>query len=322
MSYSGWKLDMKKIRRKLNLTDEPYKFISDDLLSLAFISKSGSSQLDSRTIAEYLDKYGRTDYEHFEFLGDAILELIVTQFLSEHLPDKNPYYQSKYRETIVQNIVLYCKMQAKNLCSSILAPDNYPWKICADVHESIIGVIYYYLTSVIHRTDAFDLIYHWYIKTWDLKSTVDSVVLTGNISCTIDGRYGQWSSWSSCDHGRQIRTRKCDNPYPWPGGKQCPGPLEESRPCVSSVESSDRELFLSSSPLFSSFRSFLSNRYSYTSRYRLLEDKSYRGHIIIYNPSGQIDNIYTATSSSISHLPDLLINQVISHLPDSSSSTE
>ena len=47
----------------------------------------------------------------------------------------------------------------------------------------------------------------------------------------VDGRWGTWSEWSSCsstcESGVLERTRKCDNPRPSNGGKQCRGLTEE-----------------------------------------------------------------------------------------------
>ena len=52
-----------------------------------------------------------------------------------------------------------------------------------------------------------------------------------------NGNYSDWSEWSPCDHtcgiGQQIKTRKCNNPPPRDGGKNCSslGPAIESQAC-------------------------------------------------------------------------------------------
>ena len=43
--------------------------------------------------------------------------------------------------------------------------------------------------------------------------------------CTVDGGVSGWGEWSRCDKlcqpGRMTRQKKCDNPKPKCGGKQC-----------------------------------------------------------------------------------------------------
>eukprot|EP00795_Rhopilema_esculentum_P008425 gene8425-14406_t len=51
----------------------------------------------------------------------------------------------------------------------------------------------------------------------------------------IDGHWGRWSSWSSCSStcGRGVRTRRrrCTDPAPKFGGKDCQGPIEDLALC-------------------------------------------------------------------------------------------
>ena len=51
----------------------------------------------------------------------------------------------------------------------------------------------------------------------------------------VNGGWGAWSDWSacsvSCGPGTSIRTRKCDNPAPGPGGSSCVGLPVASKPC-------------------------------------------------------------------------------------------
>ncbi|XP_078377130.1 SCO-spondin-like isoform X1 [Oculina patagonica] len=54
-------------------------------------------------------------------------------------------------------------------------------------------------------------------------------------SCPVDGGWGDWSDWSacsvSCGPGSSIRSRKCNNPAPSSGGKQCTGLPVSSKSC-------------------------------------------------------------------------------------------
>ena len=53
----------------------------------------------------------------------------------------------------------------------------------------------------------------------------------------IDGNYTEWSEWSDCSAtcggGSQVRSRKCTNPPPQHGGKNCDdlGPAEQTQKC-------------------------------------------------------------------------------------------
>ncbi|XP_071588330.1 complement component C6 isoform X3 [Heliangelus exortis] len=58
----------------------------------------------------------------------------------------------------------------------------------------------------------------------------------GYKSVAVDGRWGCWSEWSSCDASfKTRRTRKCDNPAPMNGGKPCEGEWKEEEDCYVSV---------------------------------------------------------------------------------------
>lgn len=63
------------------------------------------------------------------------------------------------------------------------------------------------------------------------------IVLCNTHHCPIDGKYGDWSSWSkcslSCGGGSKSRSRRCNNPSPQYGGKQCSGNGEEYSSCNS-----------------------------------------------------------------------------------------
>ena len=51
----------------------------------------------------------------------------------------------------------------------------------------------------------------------------------------VDGRFGPWTEWLpcsfSCGGGIQIRMRRCDDPSPRNGGKDCVGSSIDSREC-------------------------------------------------------------------------------------------
>lgn len=55
--------------------------------------------------------------------------------------------------------------------------------------------------------------------------------------CPVDGRFSDWTMWSqcslSCGGGLKTRLRRCDNPLPQYGGKQCIGTNEDFSSCNS-----------------------------------------------------------------------------------------
>ena len=57
----------------------------------------------------------------------------------------------------------------------------------------------------------------------------------------VNGDWGGWSSWSSCDCTRDIktRTRQCDNPAPSCEGASCSGSSNSTDPCFCGELSDD-----------------------------------------------------------------------------------
>lgn len=56
------------------------------------------------------------------------------------------------------------------------------------------------------------------------------------IPCPVDGQFSSWNDWSvcsvSCGGGKSIRERKCDDPSPQFGGKNCSGNFVEQQNCM------------------------------------------------------------------------------------------
>uniref|UniRef100_A0A6I8S1W6 Complement C6, gene 2 n=1 Tax=Xenopus tropicalis TaxID=8364 RepID=A0A6I8S1W6_XENTR len=51
-------------------------------------------------------------------------------------------------------------------------------------------------------------------------------------SVVVDGAWGCWKAWSSCDGAfTRRRTRECNNPYPRNGGKPCEGEATQEEDC-------------------------------------------------------------------------------------------
>jgi len=54
-------------------------------------------------------------------------------------------------------------------------------------------------------------------------------------ACPLDGAWSEWTLWTDCSKtcgtGKQVRTRKCDNPRPTNGGEKCEGEKKEAKDC-------------------------------------------------------------------------------------------
>ncbi|KAL9648943.1 hypothetical protein ABK040_008323 [Willaertia magna] len=127
--------------------------------------------------------------ERLEFLGDAILDMIVTQFLFENFKNFNEGQLSNYRSLIVRNsylkkigkllqldkYLLFCVEQKDQLLQSE--------KILADCLEALIGAIY--LDQGLPKCIAF--VFHYVIpKQLKLRSAGEIKNLNGGIYHTFE----------------------------------------------------------------------------------------------------------------------------------------
>ncbi len=115
-------------------------FKNKDLLKRAFTHRS------------YLNENRDLEYSHnerLEFLGDAVLELIVTEYLFEKYPDSTEGDLTAYRASLVNAIILSEAAQKINVNDFLLlskgeAKDTGKARqsILANTMEAIIGAIY------------------------------------------------------------------------------------------------------------------------------------------------------------------------------------
>ncbi|XP_061178340.1 thrombospondin-1-like [Saccostrea echinata] len=63
----------------------------------------------------------------------------------------------------------------------------------------------------------------------------DLIECSAEVNCPEDGYWGMWTRWSTCPvmcgGGVQKRHRKCDNPKPTNGGRECGGHDSEKQVC-------------------------------------------------------------------------------------------
>jgi len=97
--------------------------------------------------AQSLDKKGIAYNERMEFLGDAVLELVVVEYLFRKYPHLNEGELSKFRSIIVSEEALsYCAGQIK-VDSYLLVGKNQEGiqsqsSLLADTYEAIVGALY------------------------------------------------------------------------------------------------------------------------------------------------------------------------------------
>lgn len=89
------------------------------------------------------------DYERLEFLGDAVVELIVTEYLVQRYPEYQEGDLSILRAYIVNSSALFEISKKLDLSSNILlgksefnGVDNIKKAIVADIFEAVVAAIY------------------------------------------------------------------------------------------------------------------------------------------------------------------------------------
>jgi len=175
------------IRQALHLDRDIWLDLPDDLIEIAF---RPSNVIITKKLAKSLDeKYSLTNLEVLEFLGDAVLELAVTQIIFDEAQG-SPGSMSQLREKFVRNTSLFCLMHRLNLCG-LTARTNKPYTIkdCADILEAIIGALYYYLVYI-KQDDTYMSILQDYIEDYLYDPVVRQNLFEQNIpidGCMIEG---------------------------------------------------------------------------------------------------------------------------------------
>merc|ERR1712050_125985 len=59
----------------------------------------------------------------------------------------------------------------------------------------------------------------------------DDVVPEGCSGDPVDGKYGEWTDWSSCMEEKRFRSRDCNSPAPSNGGQDCEGESLDEETC-------------------------------------------------------------------------------------------
>lgn len=136
-----------------------YCFLDKELLYQAFVHKS--------FINEAYD-ISCKDNERLEFLGDAVLDLIVSTFLYEKLPKEDEGVLSGYRSALVDETALLTYMAKLDLSSYLVVAKGEKRStrnqaIFADLFEAIIGAIY--------LDRGFETVYSFFIERFHTEIT-------------------------------------------------------------------------------------------------------------------------------------------------------
>jgi len=117
-----------------------YRFCNWELLNQAFTHKSYAN--------EVFKNMGK-DYERFEFLGDSVLDTVISHLLMEKYPEANEGELSKLRSSLVNTKRLAQLARQFNLGKYLLlgkgedqSQGRSKHSILACVYESILGAIY------------------------------------------------------------------------------------------------------------------------------------------------------------------------------------
>lgn len=171
------------LREHLNLEGGVWRCLPTDLFMLSFVHEAHLIPRDLKEVL--LGKYfGHDDYELFEFVGDSVLEVIVRDRLMLRNTTSTPGSLSRMSSMVVRNSSLNCMMREKGLCDKVItsqkdrvahATDKDSIKICADVLEAMLGVLYHYLTKVKPTSNPMKHIGAWLDAEWKLNEIIEDV---------------------------------------------------------------------------------------------------------------------------------------------------
>lgn len=142
--------------------------IDNNLVLLAVIEPG--TQLSLSLYRKLLNQYQAINNDRLEFLGDAVLELLISDILYKR-GIKQAGQLTKIRAVLVRNVSLICLMNDKNLC--LTKKDI--GKSCADMFEAIVGAVYLHLSQV-NNINPIQIMIDWLNDIWRMNIIIDDIL--------------------------------------------------------------------------------------------------------------------------------------------------
>src|ERR1035437_5706471 len=128
-------IDFSLFEKKTNIYFNDKKLLEQAFIHRSFINESSGSKLSHN--------------ERLEFLGDAVLELIVTDYLYNKYPDHNEGDLTAYRSALVNAVIIGEVAQALNMNDYLLLSKGEAKDIgkarsyiLANTYEAYVGAVF------------------------------------------------------------------------------------------------------------------------------------------------------------------------------------
>ena len=183
---AGWELGMKTtatiIMDRLQLPGSLWENIDPYWIFIIFSSAPKSSQYSSNLRQYLINNYGTADYEKFELYGDLIMYTILTFRLVElNIPPTNV---NNIVGKLTTNSLFECLMKKKDLCKAYFQKEELRGKRCADVFESLIGFLYWYLEETQDPSfNSLEYLNQWLDRVWSYDILIAQAIERRQVVC-------------------------------------------------------------------------------------------------------------------------------------------
>ena len=173
--------EVNKLRRLLP-TSGPLMSMDNKLLLLSTITNDNIIPPELKKNLFYL--YGTTNQKRLEYLGDAILEVIVIEYLFLRSDISATLPLTPLSQSIVRNSALSCLMARLTGCPQI-------GKQCANQFEALLGAAYIHLKNMSQPLDPIREIHIWLNTLINLDENMDYIIYLSRSSDNIQ-EFQRW----------------------------------------------------------------------------------------------------------------------------------